>query len=91
MIRKRKLKGKSGSFSVIFGLQSNLIFSVAAKLRQIDGITAFDGNAFEAAAENLKKMIGAELPRVQVKIGKNLGLCSYCAEEGGLLVGYEKF
>lgn len=50
-----------------------------------------DNVAFDSAAENLKKMIGAELPRVQVKIGKNLGLCSYYAEEGGLLVGYEKF
>lgn len=45
----------------------------------------------EAAAEKLKTMIEAELPNVQVKIGKNLGLCSYYAERGGLLVGYEKF
>ena len=45
----------------------------------------------EAAAEKLKAMIQAELPKVQVKIGKNLGLCSYYAERGGLLVGYEKF
>ena len=54
-------------------------------------LMAPDNAAFEAAAEKLKKMIGAELPRVRMKIGKNLGLCSYCAEEGGLLVGYEKF
>ena len=45
----------------------------------------------EAAAETLKQMILAELPQVTVKIGKNLGLCSYYAERGGLLVGYEKF
>ena len=44
----------------------------------------------ENAAQTLKKMIGAELPDVTVKIGKNLGLCSYYAERGGLLVGYEK-
>lgn len=54
-------------------------------------LMAPDNVAFDAAPEKLKKMIGAELPRVQVKIGKNLGLCSYHAEEGGLLVGYEKF
>ena len=54
-------------------------------------LMAPDNAAFEAAAEKLKKMIGAELPRVRMKIGKNLGLCSYYAEEGGLLVGYEKF
>ena len=45
----------------------------------------------EAAAEKLKKMIEAELPEATVTIGKNLGLCSYYAERGGLLVGYEKF
>ena len=44
----------------------------------------------EPAAEKLKTMIKAELPEVTVKIGKNLGLCSYYAEKGGLLVGFEK-
>lgn len=45
----------------------------------------------EKAANSLKAMIEAELPEVTVKIGKNLGLCSYYAERGGMLVGYEKF
>jgi hypothetical protein len=36
-------------------------------------------------------MIETELPGVTVKIGINLGLCSYYAEKGGLLIGYEKF
>ena len=45
----------------------------------------------EAAANTLKDMIEAELPEVTVSIGINLGLCSYYAEQGGLLVGYEKF
>ncbi len=44
----------------------------------------------EPAAEKLKSMIQAELPEVTVKIGKNLGLCSYYAEKGGLLVGFER-
>ena len=44
----------------------------------------------ENAANTLKKMIETDLPNVVVKIGKNLGLCSYYAEKGGLLVGYEK-
>ena len=44
----------------------------------------------EGAANRLKEMIQAELPEVVVKIGRNLGLCSYYAELGGLLVGYEK-
>ena len=45
----------------------------------------------EAAANTLKSMIEAELPEVTVNIGINLGLCSFYAEKGGLLVGYEKF
>ena len=44
----------------------------------------------EAAAQTLKSMIQADLPEVTVTIGRNLGLCSYYAEIGGLLVGYEK-
>ena len=44
----------------------------------------------ESAANTLKNMIKTDLPGVVVKIGKNLGLCSYYAEKGGLLVGFEK-
>ncbi len=44
----------------------------------------------EAAAAALKRMIEEDLPDVTVKISKNLGLCSYYAEKGGLLVGFEK-
>ena len=44
----------------------------------------------ESAAKQPKSMIEAELPEVTVKIGINLGLCSYYAEKGGLLVGFEK-
>ena len=43
----------------------------------------------EAAAQQLKSMIQTELPEVTVKIGKNLGVASYYAEPGGLLVGFE--
>lgn len=44
----------------------------------------------ESAANTLKNMIQTALPNVSVKIGKNLGLCSYYAENGGLLVGFER-
>ena len=44
----------------------------------------------EPAAIRLKNMIEAELPDVTVRITVNLGLCSYYAEKGGLLVGFEK-
>jgi len=42
------------------------------------------------AAEKLKAMIEAELPQAQVQISPLRGLCSYYAEKGGLLVGFEK-
>ena len=42
------------------------------------------------AAEKLKALIVAQIPDAQVSIGENRGLCSYYAEIGGLLVGYEK-
>ena len=45
----------------------------------------------EAAANKLKEMIASSLPGVTVNIGINRGLCSYYAEKGGLLVGFEKF
>ena len=44
----------------------------------------------ESAAGTLKNMIETAFPDVTVKIGKNLGLCSYYAEKGGLLVGFER-
>ena len=49
-----------------------------------------DKQSAEEAAKKLKNMIEAELPGATVKIGINLGLCSYYAEKGGLLVGFEK-
>ncbi len=45
----------------------------------------------QARAEELKQMILAAFPKADVAISKCLGLCCYYAENGGLLVGYEKF
>ena len=45
----------------------------------------------ENAARQLKAMIEAALPQVSVTIGINRGLCSYYAEQGGMLVAFEKF
>lgn len=45
----------------------------------------------ESTANTLRHMIETELPDVAVEIGKDLGLCSYYAEKGGLLIGFEKF
>lgn len=44
----------------------------------------------ENAANTLKKMIEAKFEKVQIEIHKLRGLCSFYAEKGGLLVGFEK-
>ena len=44
----------------------------------------------EGAAHKLKEMIRARLQQVDVQIHCCRGLCSYYAEKGGLLVGFEK-
>jgi len=41
------------------------------------------------AAEKLKGLILEKFPQANVTIGKCTGLCSYYAERGGLIVGYE--
>ena len=42
------------------------------------------------AAEKLQKLIAEHFPKAQTEISQCLGLCSYYAEKGGLLVGFEK-
>ena len=44
----------------------------------------------ENAANKLKEMLHAQMEQVQVQIHRCRGLCSYYAEKGGLLVGFEK-
>ena len=43
-----------------------------------------------AAAEKLKTLICAEFPKADIKIMPCRGLCSFYAERGGMLVGFEK-
>lgn len=44
----------------------------------------------EGAAHKLKEMILSQMAQVDVRIHRCKGLCSYYAEKGGLLVGFEK-
>lgn len=43
----------------------------------------------EAAANTLAGLIRADFPNADIRIGACAGLCSFYAEKGGLLVGYE--
>lgn len=45
----------------------------------------------EHAAQEIKSMIQHALRQAEVKIHACRGLCSYYAEKGGLLIGFEKF
>jgi len=42
------------------------------------------------AAEKLQTLIAEQFPKAETNISQCLGLCSYYAEKGGLLVGFEK-
>lgn len=42
------------------------------------------------AAESLKEGILSKFPKAEVKIDKCRGLCSFYAEKGGMLIGFEK-
>jgi hypothetical protein len=44
----------------------------------------------EDAAQKLKEMILSQIGQIDVQIHRCRGLCSYYAEKGGLLVGFEK-
>ena len=44
----------------------------------------------ENAARALKELIHKEFPVAQVIIDKTKGLCSFYAEQGGMLIGYER-
>ena len=45
----------------------------------------------ENAANGLKELINKRIPNATVEIYKCRGLCSFYAEKGGILVGFEKF
>ncbi|MBR5542705.1 MAG: DegV family EDD domain-containing protein [Oscillospiraceae bacterium] len=44
----------------------------------------------EGAARTLEKKISESFPRAKIKVYQCRGLCSFYAERGGVLVGYEK-
>ena len=77
-----KCRGEAKSLTT---LVSNL---KASGLSQGKVRIAHCGN--EATANTLREMILKTFPRVDVQIHICRGLCSYYAEKGGMLVGYEK-
>ena len=60
------------------------------KLGASHGKVRIAHNQNEAAAQKLKAMLLEKFPAMDISIRACRGLCSYYAEEGGMLVGYEK-
>lgn len=54
------------------------------------GLVVIDQCFNEGAAKALKDAIKAEFAEAKVRIEKTLGLCSFYAEKGGLMIGFER-
>ena len=72
---------------------SRSLESILAHLKTFglsEGSVRIDHCENPIAAQRLKEMIQEAMPAADVKISECRGLCSYYAEKGGLLVGFEK-
>lgn len=77
-----KCRGEKNALKTIVQQMKNLGYS-GGKVRIAH---CFNDDAGEA----LKELIKKEFSKAQIKISKCRGLCSFYAEKGGLLVGFEK-
>lgn len=78
---KHKCRGEKGAIRQLFASMKESGY-LGGKVRLSHTFN------FEAAV-SLKDMILNEFPNADIKIRKNHGLCSYYAEKGGVLVGFE--
>ena len=56
----------------------------------VGGTVVIDQCFNEGAANALKAAICNEFPNANVRIEKTMGLCSFYAEKGGLMIGFER-
>ena len=59
------------------------------KLGYVGGKVRINHCFNEEAAKGLKELIKEEFANADIKIGKARGLCSFYAEQGGMLIGFE--
>ena len=77
-----KCRGEAKSIATLFNnLQASGLFQGKVRIAHCCN---------ENAANELMRLIKEKLPKVDVTIHTCLGLCSYYAEKGGMLVGFEK-
>ena len=61
------------------------------KEKGYEGGTVIIDHCFnESAANSLRNLILGEFPDATVRVEKTFGLCSFYAEQGGLMIGFEK-
>ena len=79
--QKEKARGEKKAIAAMKKIMEDLKY-VGGKVR-IDHCFNLEG------AQQLKDLILAAFPNADVKIGENYGLCSFYAERGGILAGFE--
>ena len=79
--QKEKARGEKKAIAAMKKIMEDLKY-VGGKVR-IDHCFNLEG------AQQLKDLILAAFPNADVKIGENYGLCSFYAERGGILTGFE--
>ena len=79
--QKEKARGEKKAIAAMKKIMEDLKY-VGGKIR-IDHCFNLEG------AQQLKDLILAAFPNADVKIGENYGLCSFYAERGGILAGFE--
>jgi fatty acid-binding protein DegV len=65
------------------------ILSNMKKMGYKGGKVIIDHCFNENAAKQLKELIRMEFKHADIRIGTTKGLCSFYAEQGGLLIGFE--
>lgn len=66
------------------------IFTSMKEMGYAGGKVRIDHCLNLAAADELTKLISAEFPDADIRVAPTRGLCSFYAEKGGLMVGFEK-
>ena len=79
--QKEKARGEKKALSAMKAIMEELNYS-GGKIR-IDHCLNPEG------AEQLQKVLLAAYPDADIQIGENYGLCSFYAEKGGILAGFE--
>ena len=88
LINKRLFQSSSLNAPLLSAIFSAVLYLIISGI--VSGKISIGHCQNETAALQLKKMIIEKFKSVTVEIHKFRGLCSFYAEKGGVLVGFEK-